>query len=340
MLKLKKLLKKCKGKNNHKTISVMIVMIIIILLVSTTLRAVTLYNQYRLICPEGKIDHTLIDKIVSVNNKNLFNMIINEGYNNAVKRDKISTDKLQSDLLANHSKYELEEVLNSVKYHNYVYTTIDNANNNYFQSSFPGYVNFLVIGTEDKILYAKANDYYDKFKNMLGTESYISWKMFYDTLNNPTMTKTTFEDIKNSNITNTTIMRIDGKYKDNRLYTTKDLYDIYRKKGLNGLTGFGFVTLTTITEDGDILGNKDSNFMRRNENCKKMYVYHYMDIREYIINNVEKMMEQNLLNDKYTDTIDKQIINSILFSLSTILFNIISIIGLMFVYKSLEEVNE
>lgn len=340
MLNLKKILKKCKGKNKHKAISVMIVMIIIILLVSTTLRAVTLYNQYRLICPEGKIDHTLIDKIVSVNNRNLFNMIINEGYNNAVKRDKISTDKLQSDLLTNHSKYELEEVLNSIKYHNYVYNTIDNANNNYFQSSYPGYVNFLVIGTEDKILYAKANDYHDKFKNMLGKESFISWKVFYNTLNNPAMTKTTFEDIKNTNITNTTIMRIDGKYKDNRLYTTNDLYDIYQKKGLNGLTGFGFVTLSTITEDGDILGNKDSNFMRKNENCKKMYVYHYMDIREYIIRNVEKMMEQNLLNDKYTDTIDKQIINSILFSLSTIIFNMISIIGLMFVYKSLEEDKE
>lgn len=142
MLNLKKILKKCKGKNKHKAISVVVVLIIIILLVSTTLRAITLYNQYRLICPEGNIDHTLIDRIVSVNNKNLFNMIINEGYNNAVKRDKISTDKLQYDLLANHSKSELEQVLNSVKYYNYVYATIDSANNKYFQSSYPGYVNF------------------------------------------------------------------------------------------------------------------------------------------------------------------------------------------------------
>ena len=42
----------------------------------------------------------------------------------------------------------------------------------------------------------------------------------------------------------------------------------------------------------------------------------------------------------YIDTIDKEVINDFLFSISTIIFNIISIIGLMFIYKLLEEDSE
>lgn len=65
-----------------------------------------------------------------------------------------------------------------------------------------------------------------------------------------------------------------------------------------------------------------------------------MDIREYILNNTDKLVEQNVKDAYYIDTIDKEVINDFLFSISTIIFNIISIIGLMFIYKLLEEDSE
>lgn len=342
MSKLKEALKKCKGKHkDRKAISILVVLIIIILLISTAIRSVTLYTRYKVLCPDGNIENNIIDNLITDNNEQLFNMIIHDAYDIASKEDKISTDRLESDLLENHSRKQLEELLNSRKFNNSIYNTIDNANKEYFKSSDSEYINFLIIGTEDKILYAKANAYHDKFKHLSGTESSISWDVFYNTLNNPTMTKEVFNNLKNSsNVNHTVIMRIDGKYNDSKLYTADDLMDIYKKEGINGLRGFGFVTLSTITEDGDILGHNDSVFMRKDYTCKKLYVYHYMDIREYVLNNIDRMMEQNIINDRYINTIDKEVINDFLFSLATIIFNIISVIGLMFIYKYLEEYEE
>ena len=154
------------------------------------------------------------------------------------------------------------------------------------------------------------------------------------------MTKKVFNDLKGSPNGETVIMRIDGKYDKDRIYNSKDLLKIFKEKGIDGLKGFGYVTLSTITEDGDILGHSDSIFMQQNLECKKIYVYHYMDIREYILNNTDKLVEQNVKDAYYIDTIDKEVINDFLFSISTIIFNIISIIGLMFIYKLLEEDSE
>ena len=197
-----------------------------------------------------------------------------------------------------------------------------------------------VEDTEENILYAKANSYHDKFKHLLGTNSTITWDKFYNNLNNPKMTKKVFNDLKGSPNGDAVIMRIDGKYDKDRIYNSKDLLKIFKEKGIDGLKGFGYVTLSTITEDGDILGHSDSIFMQQNLECKKIYVYHYMDIREYILNNTDKLVEQNVKDAYYIDTIDKEVINDFLFSISTIIFNMISIIGLMFIYKLLEEDSE
>lgn len=340
MFKIKEALKR-RDNNKHRPISILVVMVIIILMISTAIRSISLYNRYKILCPDGNIESNIIDNLITDNNDELFNMIIHDAYDIAIKEDKISTDRLESDLLEKHSKKQLEDVLNSKKFDNEIYDTIDNANNNYFKSSNSENINFLIIGTEDKILYAEATAYHDKFKHLSGTESDITWDVFYSTLNNPTVTKEVFDTLKNSSKTNhTTIMRIDGKYNDDKLYDIDDILKIYKKEGINGIKGFGFVTLSTITEDGDILGHRDSVFMRKNNNCKKLYVYHYMDIREYVLDNLDKMMEQNIMNDEYINILDNEVINDFLFSLATILFNIISIIGLMFVYKSLEESEE
>lgn len=342
MSKIREALNKCKGnKNNHETISVLVVMIIIILMISTAIRSITLYNRYKILCPDGNIESNIIDSLITDNNTEFFNIILHDAYDIASREDKIATDRLETDLLEKHSKKQLEDILNSKKFDNSVYDTIDSANNKYFKSSNSENVNFLIIGTEDKILYAKANAYHDKFKHLSGTESAISWNVFYNTLNNPIVTKEVFDTLKNSPKTNhTVIMRIDGKYNDNKLYNIDDILKIYKKEGMNGIKGFGFVTLSTITEDGDILGHSDSVFMKKDNTCKKLYVYHYMDIREYVLDNLNKLMEQNIINDKYINILDKEVINDFLFSLATILFNIISIIGLMFIYKSLKESEE
>lgn len=338
--KFKKILKRCKGEGEHSSIRMLSLLLIIILLISTATRTISLYRIFNIICPKGNIEENILDILIKDNNRQMFNMIIQDGYDIASREDKISTMKLEKDLINNHTKTELSDMLNSKNFNNKIFDTMDNANKKYYKSSDTENTNFLIIGTEENILYAKANSYHDKFKNLLGKHSTITWDAFYNNLNNPKMTKKVFNNLKVSPNGDTVIMRIDGKYDKNRIYNSKDLLKIFKKEGIEGLRGFGYVTLSTITEDGDILGHSDSIFMQRNLECKKIYVYHYMDVREYIINNVDKLVEQNVKDDYYIDTIDKEVINDFLFSISTIIFNIISIIGLMFIYKLLEEDSE
>lgn len=338
--KFKEILKRCKGEGEHSSIRMLSLLLIIILLISTATRTISLYRIFNIICPKGNIEENILDILIKDNNKQMFNMIIQDGYDIASREDKISTMKLEKDLINNHTKTELSDMLNSKNFNNKIFDTMDNANKKYYKSSDTENTNFLIIGTEENILYAKANSYHDKFKNLLGKHSTITWDAFYNNLNNPKMTKKVFNNLKVSPDGDTVIMRIDGKYDKNRIYNSKDLLKIFKKEGIEGLRGFGYVTLSTITEDGDILGHSDSIFMQRNLECKKIYVYHYMDVREYIINNVDKIVEQNVKDHYYIDTIDKEVINDFLFSISTIIFNIISIIGLMFIYKLLEEDSE
>lgn len=338
--KFKEVLKRCKGEGEHSSIRMLSLLLIVILLISTATRTISLYRIFNIICPKGNIEENILDNLIKDNNKQMFNMIIQDGYDIASREDKISTMKLEKDLINNHTKTELSDMLNSKNFNNKFFNTMNNANEKYYKSSDVENTNFLIIGTEENILYAKANSYHDKFKNLLGKHSTITWDTFYNNLNNPEMTKKVFNNLKVSPNGDTVIMRIDGKYDKNRIYNSKDLLKIFKKEGIEGLKGFGYVTLSTITEDGDILGHSDSIFMQRNLECKKIYVYHYMDVREYILNNIDKLVEQNVKDDYYIDTIDKEVINDFLFSISTILFNIISIIGLMFIYKLLEEDSE
>ena len=202
-------------------------------------------------------------------------MLIHDGYDVASREDKISTMKLEKDLINNHTKTELNDMLNSTKFSNKIFDTMDNANKKYYKSSDAENTNFLIIGTEENILYAKANSYHDKFKHLLGTNSTITWDKFYNNLNNPKITKKVFNNLKSSPNGDAVIMRIDGKYDKDQIYNSKDLLKIFKEKGIDGLKGFGYVTLSTITEDGDILGHSDSIFMQQNLECKKIYVYHY-----------------------------------------------------------------
>lgn len=336
--KVKKALKKYKGEH-HSSIRMLVLLLIIILLISTASRTVSLYKRYTTLYPKGNIEQNILDNLISDNKEQMFDMLIHDGYYNASAEDKISTMKLEKDLINNHTKTELNDMLNSKNFSNSIFDTLNNANNKYFKSSDVEHTNFLIIGTEDKLLYAKSNIDHDKFKHLFGSETAISWDTFFNNVNNPKRAKKIFNDLKNTNRNNghIVIMRIDGKYNGKRLYNSSDLMDIYNEKGIDGLKGFGYVTLSTITEDGDILGHSDSIFMQQNLECKKIYVYHYMDIREYILNNVDKLVEQNVKNDYSVSMIDKEVINDFLFSISTVIFNIITIIGLMFIYKLLEE---
>lgn len=324
------------GRKNKGTesIKLLVVIIMILLLVITAIRAYTVYERYYS-TKENVTD--LNNNICDIKNDMLRNVIEN-GNIEAMNLNKIATNNLQFDLLSNHNKKELNDLLYNNKSNADIQKTIVEASKKYYKSLNNNFDSVLIIGTEKNVIYTDSTTYKEKFKNIHGDKKNITWDYFFDKMENPKLTSETFNKLKFNNINHQpVIIRVDGNYMYNRLYTVDDLIEIYNKKGIDGLKGFGYLTLSTITEDGDIFGNPDTIFMQQNPASKKIYVYKYADINEYISKNIETIIE-------YESTVSKDVIKieesnrvDLLISTITIIGNNIVIIGLMFIFKALSE---
>lgn len=324
------------GRKNEgrRSVKLLVIIIMILLLVITAIRAYTVYERYYS-TKENVTD--LNNNICDIKNDMLRNVIEN-GNIEAMNLNKIATNNLQFDLLSNHNKKELNDLLYNNKSNADIQKTIVEASKKYYKSLNNNFDSVLVIGTEKNVLYTDSTTYKEKFKNIHGDKKNITWDYFFDKMENPKLTSETFNKLKFNNINHQpVIIRVDGNYMYNRLYTVDDLIEIYNKKGIDGLKGFGYLTLSTITEDGDIFGNPDTIFMQQNLDSKKIYVYKYSDIDEYISKNIETIIE-------YESTVSKDVIKieesnrvDLLISTITIIGNIIVIIGLMFIFKALSE---
>lgn len=342
MRKIKEIIRKykCEGMT-HSGDRLLVLMIILILLMATITRSYGLYARYSIIYPEKNANNNILGKLVTDTNDAFFEMLINDGYEKAIYLNKIATNNLEKDLINNHTNSDLERLLTNNEYPYLVFNTIKNADDEYFKSSNTTYNSFLMLGTENKIIYAKSNVYKDKFSNMLGDSESIPWDLFFDELNSYRVIKPVFENLRNSTTKTTpVILKMTGDTIDDKIYTIEEISEIYKREGVDSLAGFGFVTLTTITEDGDILGHLDSIFMKKNPDCHKIYIYHFMDIREYTINNLDELTNRRLENLKKINDIEKEALMDLLYSASTIILNILAVIGLMFVYKSLDDEDE
>lgn len=324
------------GRKNkgRESIKLLVLIIMILLLTVTAIRAYTVYERY----------YFTKENITELNNNmydiknDMLRNVIDDGNVEAMNSNKIATNNLQFDLLNKHSKDELNDLLYNNKSNSDIQKTILEASKKYYKSLNTNFDSVLVIGTEKNVLYTDSTTYKQKFKNLHGDKKDITWDYFFDKMENPKLTSETFNKLKFNNTNHQpTIIRIDGSYIYNRVYTVDDLIEIYNKKGVEGLKGFGYLTLSTITEDGDIFGNPDTIFMQQNPASKKIYVYKYADLDEYISKNIETIIE-------YESTVSKDIIKieqsnrmDLLISTITIIGNIIVIIGLMFIFKALSE---
>ena len=135
-------------------------------------------------------------------------------------------------------------------------------------------------------------------------------------------------------------MRIDGDYQNNRIYTVNDLVKAYEKDGVEGLEGYGFLTLATITEDGDIFGNPDDMFMQSVSSTKKLYVYKYTDINDYIHDHLKLLGETGAKINRKMMEVNSSDTKDLLASTANVILNGVVIIGLMFLYKSIDEEDE
>lgn len=323
-------------KSNIIKTKVLLLLSIIIMLLLTSSRAFSLYEHLKSV----DVHYTGLKEHAESYNDQILSNALESGYKLAYYNNRISADNLEEALIREHGKEKLNDVLNNRVYDDEVYFTMYESMNRYFRSNGTRNGNLLVIGTEDGILLAESSSSRSKFNNLKGDKPIVPWNEFYDKMNNPKVTKEAFESLIKKKANGPVILRLDGEYKNNKSYTVDDILKIYKKEGVKGLNGFGFLTLAPITETGDILGNRDNTFMHANDNVKKIYVFRYNDINDYIGTEL-KLLTQTNINSTADIAAGEQIRHqNILTTTMLLIFNIGNIIILMVLYNYVNTITD
>lgn len=326
-----------RGVNNIYKARIIVFICILGLMILTGYRAFTL-NQH--------LDATNSDSNILRKNIEEYSeaMIVNTVIANsklAHFSNKASADKLEKELVKEHGIEKMFDVLVRHNYDPEVYDTIYESMNKYFKSPSLTYGNMIMMGTDEGLFFLESSSYRDKFNNVKNDKEMITWDEFYKAMPNSKVVKEVCEGMKNKHYDSVpVIMRLDGKYVDNRMYTPKDLADIYKKKGIKGLQGFGFFSLATITDTGDMFGNRDDNFMHANDNVHKIYVFRYTDINSFISEPIKELTENNIDATVDINRVEESRKEDIAITLILLGFNVVEIIALMVVFKSLDYVEE
>lgn len=321
-------------KNNGIHRARIIVFICIIgMMLLTGYRAFTLNENLDIANSDSNILRRNVDKY----SENMIENIIISNSKLAHYANKANADKLEKELVKKHGAEKIFDVLVRHNYDPEVYDTLYESMNRYFKSPDLSYGNMIMLGTEEGVFFLESSAYREKFDTIKNNKEMVSWEEFYEGMPNSEVVREVCEGMKKKRFDSVpVIMRLDGEYKDNRMYTPQDLADIYKKEGVKGLRGFGFFSLATITDTGDMFGNKDNNFMLENEGVHKVYVFRYTDINQFVAEPLKELTESNVDATVDIDRIEMSRKEDISVTLVLLGFNVIQIIGLMVAFKSLD----
>lgn len=196
----------------------------------------------------------------------------------------------------------------------------------------------VTVGTKDYVIYSKSNVNLDSYKYIESDgKKYITWDEYYEQLeDSDRILKSAYEDVALNKV-DYAIIRIDGYYPEGRYYTIEDIVQEYHENGMKNLDKFMIVTLGVITDDGDIFGEKDNEYVSKNPNVNKIYVFKSVSIGTFL-SNYETLIKS--ADQSFTERII-QYRNSTEFSNGLINIFLItsSIITIMIVIKSLDDEN-
>ena len=195
----------------------------------------------------------------------------------------------------------------------------------------------LTIGTKDYVFYSKSNIDYDKYKYIESNGSkYISWDEYFEQLNNPKVLRKAYEDLALER-SDYVIIRIDGEYPNGTYCTIDDVIEDYHKNGMENMDKYYILTLGVITDNGDIFGENDSDYLNKNPNVNKIFIFKAVSISDFLSNysSLLKSLDQSastkIIEYRNTTEFGNALINIFLITSS--------IITIMIVIKSLDDEN-
>lgn len=322
------MIKRIKEKNTLRKYILMITCLI--LFIAGGYRAFNLYKTYKSYNQEIQSIEKNADEQMHV----ILRAILMEGYDVTEKNTK-------ADALTLH-RIMIESMTMEEIYHNIVDMDLGDKLtgilDDVFDLSNKQDDIIVTVGTKDYVIYSKSNVNLDSYKYIESDgKKYITWDEYYEQLgDSDRILKSAYEDVALNRV-DYAIIRIDGYYPEGRYYTIDDIIQEYHENGMKNLDKFMIVTLGVITDDGDIFGEKDNEYVSKNPNVNKIYVFKSVSIGTFL-SNYESLIKAS--DQSVTEKII-QYRNSTEFSNGLINIFLItsSIITIMIVIKSLDDEN-
>lgn len=195
----------------------------------------------------------------------------------------------------------------------------------------------ITVGTKDHVIYSKSNIDLDKYKYLdTNGKQYLTWDEYYEQLEDTGVLQQAYEDISLNRV-EYAIIRTDGYYPENRYYTIEDVIQDYHNNGTKNLDKYLLITLGVITDDGDIFGEKDSDYLNMNTKVNKIYIFKSVSIGTFIknyedlIKSCDESMSARIIQYRNSTEFSNGLVNIFLITSS--------IISIMIVIKSLDDEN-
>jgi hypothetical protein len=194
----------------------------------------------------------------------------------------------------------------------------------------------VTIGTKDYVFYSKSNIDLDKYKYLDTENKYLTWSEYYEQVDPSGVMKKAYEDVALNRV-EYAIIRTDGYYPDGTYYDIEDVIKEYHNNGMKNMDKYMIVSMGVITDNGDIFGEHDNDFLSKNPNVNKIYIFKSVSIGTFLTNYVP-LLEQC---DQSITTKIIQYRNATEFGngLINIFLVTASIVIIMIVIKSLDDEN-
>ena len=305
----------------------MLMLACLILFIAGGYRAFTLYKTYKSYDQEIQS----IEKNTDIQIHTILKAILIEGYDVTEKNTKNDSITLHRIMIESMTMDEIYENIVNMRLGDEFIGIL----NEVFDLSNKTDDIIITVGTKDYVFYSKSNINLDKYKYIeSNNENYITWDEYYEQIDNSGVLHKAYEDIALNRV-DYAIIRTDGVYPNGTYYTIDDIIQEYHDNGMENMDKFMIVTLGVITDDGDIFGELDSNYLNKNSNVNKIFIFKSVSIGTFLSNYVE------LLNqcDQSVTTKIIQYRNTTEFSnaLINILLITTTIITIMIVIKSLDD---
>ena len=322
------MIKSIKEKNTLRKYLLMITCLI--LFIAGGYRAFNLYKTYKSYNQEVQT----IQKNADEQMHNILRAILMEGYEVTEKNTKTDALTLHRIMIESMTMEEIYQNIVDMDLGDKLTGILDDV----FDLSNKHDNIIITVGTKDYVIYSKSNINLDSYKYIESDgKKYITWDEYYEQLgDSDRILKSAYEDVALNRV-DYAIIRIDGYYPEGRYYTIEDVVQEYHNNGMKNLNKFMIVTLGVITDDGDIFGEKDNEYVSKNPNVNKIYVFKSVSIGtflssyEELIKSCDQTISARIIQYRNSTEFSNGLINIFLITSS--------IITIMIVIKSLDDEN-